>query len=180
VSLLTLYRMIVDLWSRERNSLELQQIPKTFYADVGSYIDDLKRQASLITDPVEKELLIEDLNVLLKAVRQLRSTRISKILRYVASNKSIPENLLSAEEKAFYDELKSLITRTERSIESKLLPSKKRALVLVRFLDDTDAFVGIDLNNYGPFRKEDVAAIPAEDAVRLKKAGKLQIVEVSR
>ena len=36
--------------------------------------------------------------------------------------------------------------------------------VLLRFLEKTPALVGIDLINYGPFEKEDIANIPRENA----------------
>ena len=36
--------------------------------------------------------------------------------------------------------------------------------ILVRFLKKTPALVGIDLLNYGPFEKENIASLPYENA----------------
>jgi len=34
----------------------------------------------------------------------------------------------------------------------------------VRILENTPALVGIDLKNYGPFQKEDIATLPVKNA----------------
>ena len=44
-------------------------------------------------------------------------------------------------------------------------------MVVVRFLTDTEAFVGGDMKVYGPFKREDVALIPAENAKILIRKG---------
>ena len=36
--------------------------------------------------------------------------------------------------------------------------------ILVRFLKPMEQFIGIDMNKYGPFHKEDVAKLPFENA----------------
>jgi len=46
-------------------------------------------------------------------------------------------------------------------IFSKLVHSRK---VIVRFLKPIEQFIGVDMNKYGPFLKEDVAILPFENA----------------
>jgi DNA replication factor GINS len=46
-------------------------------------------------------------------------------------------------------------------IFSKLVHSRK---VIVRFLKPIEQFIGVDMNKYGPFLKEDVAVLPFENA----------------
>jgi DNA replication factor GINS len=36
--------------------------------------------------------------------------------------------------------------------------------IVVRFLKPIEAFVGIDMNKYGPYEQEDVATLPFENA----------------
>jgi DNA replication factor GINS len=36
--------------------------------------------------------------------------------------------------------------------------------IVVRFLKPIEAFVGIDMNKYGPYAQEDVASLPFENA----------------
>jgi DNA replication factor GINS len=35
---------------------------------------------------------------------------------------------------------------------------------MVRFLDSMEQFVGVNMNKYGPFKKDDVAILPFENA----------------
>jgi len=50
-------------------------------------------------------------------------------------------------------------------------PSKLSELVLVRFLQDVPVIAGVDLKEYGPFKKEDIANLPKENADSLVKSG---------
>jgi DNA replication factor GINS len=51
-------------------------------------------------------------------------------------------------------------------------------LTIVRFLQPLPAIMGIDMKAYGPFKAEDVASIPQENAENLVKRGIAQRVEV--
>ncbi len=46
----------------------------------------------------------------------------------------------------------------------KLEQEEKQEYMIVRFLKETPALVGIDLLNYGPFEKEDIACLPFKNA----------------
>jgi len=49
--------------------------------------------------------------------------------------------------------------------------------VKVKFLENVDEFVGIDLKDYGPFFKGDIAEIPLENAKVLAEGKLVQILE---
>ena len=53
------------------------------------------------------------------------------------------------------------------SISSQILSKN----ILLSFLKPTNSFVGTDLNNYGPFKIEDVGLIPFQNAILLIKQG---------
>lgn len=53
-------------------------------------------------------------------------------------------------------------------IFSKLVHSRK---VIVRFLKPIEQFIGVDMNKYGPFLKEDVAVLPFENVRSLIEDG---------
>ena len=53
-------------------------------------------------------------------------------------------------------------------IFSKLVHSRK---VIVKFLKPIEQFMGVDMNKYGPFLKEDVAVLPFENARSLIENG---------
>ena len=49
--------------------------------------------------------------------------------------------------------------------------------VEIRFLKDVPTIVGADMKTYGPFKEEDVASLPAENAEVLIKRGVVVEVE---
>ena len=71
-----------------------------------------------------------------------------------------------------------LATIEGRSKILESISSRVRSIqVLVRFLKPTEQFIGIDMNRYGPFHKEDVAKLPLENARSLIGSG--EAVEVN-
>jgi len=50
---------------------------------------------------------------------------------------------------------------TPKPVEPRPEPSEK---VLVRFVQDVPVIAGVDLKEYGPFKKEDIATLPKENA----------------
>ena len=82
------------------------------------------------------------------------------------------------------EELKEIVTR-ERDLENIFKEvvggltrqTVKQGYVMVRFLKDVPSFVGIDLKVWGPFKKEDIAVIPYENAKALVKAGVVEEVK---
>ncbi len=59
------------------------------------------------------------------------------------------------------------------------IKEEKFNYVIVRFLKETPALVGIDLMNYGPFRKEDIASLPLENVKILINEKFAEKVEIS-
>ncbi|MHA1291708.1 MAG: DNA replication complex subunit Gins51 [Promethearchaeota archaeon] len=66
------------------------------------------------------------------------------------------------EEKIFNGD--SEIVPLEDKISEKNAVQKDIQYVILRFLKETPPLVGIDLLNYGPFEKEDIASIPYKNA----------------
>ncbi len=63
----------------------------------------------------------------------------------------------------------------ERTVYSPLEDATER--VLVTFKTPVPKFVGVDMKVYGPFSEGDVAFIPSENAVALKRRGVVEVVE---
>ena len=51
--------------------------------------------------------------------------------------------------------------------------------VTLRFAKNIPAIIGLDMKTYGPFKVEDVASLPVENAKMLVKQGLAVLVEVS-
>ncbi|MGC8999287.1 MAG: hypothetical protein ACP5JW_07900, partial [Candidatus Bathyarchaeia archaeon] len=63
----------------------------------------------------------------------------------------------------------------------KLTITRERASkkILLRFLKDVPAIVGQDMKIYGPFKAEDVASVPVENAKILIRQGLAEEINVS-
>ena len=89
--------------------------------------------------------------------------------------------ILDAEQDSF--KRKDFVLMATLSGRSKILESisyKVRSKqILVRFLKPMEQFIGIDMNKYGPFHKEDVAKLPFENARSIIDSGEaIEIIVV--
>ncbi len=150
-----MYRRILDFWISEREGKELQKLPDGFIEEVNRYLENLGRGA----EGVRGKLMQEELKRAKNALNEMRLLRKSKICRdFLAGNLDL-ERLLD-EEKGFFK---------ERGTEKKAAEVTKK--ILARLLGDVPPFVGVDLKTYGPYKTEDVALLPAQNAEALIKRG---------
>ena len=62
--------------------------------------------------------------------------------------------------------IQSIITGKSKLVES-ISNDFKTKPVIIRFLKDTDQILCVDSEKYGPYRVEDIATLPNEDAQQL-------------
>ena len=62
--------------------------------------------------------------------------------------------------------ISAIINGKSKFLES-LAQNHKTKKVVIRFLNEVDEIVGVDLEKYGPFKTEDIATIPYENAQAL-------------
>ncbi|MBS7621824.1 hypothetical protein KEJ32_06920, partial [Candidatus Bathyarchaeota archaeon] len=72
---------------------------------------------------------------------------------------------------AYQSFVSDLIQRQTINLQRELKQERK---IVLRFLKDTPTIVGLDLKTYGPFKAEDVASLPVENAEMLVKRGLAQ------
>ena len=155
---------------RETENESIQEIDPNFYTTISDFIGKLKREEY---DNVEAKIKEELVNITTNLTTLLLNIRLSKA-------KSVDRldfgNLLD-EEKFVLDGEEELRERTEmilsatlngrtRVLETTSQKNKTKSLV-VRFLEEVDQIVGADLEKYGPFKSEDIATLPYENAQAL-------------
>ena len=155
---------------RETENETIQEIEPNFYRDLSDFIGNLKKQEFDGVESKIKESLIKMATDLTSLLIDVRLNKISK------SDKIAFENLLD-EEKFIIDseeeksERKEMILSATINGKSKFLESlsqnHKTKTIVIRFLKEVDTFVGADLRKYGPFKTEDIATIPYENAQAL-------------
>jgi len=172
VSLSLLGRLIEE----EMADNDLRSIPADIYRTVALHLKNARNSNQLDESLVthlrlrEKELILNlTLNLLklrltkAKNSKGLREANLLPEERYILEAEDLVERRLSKIENA----LKSGQTSLLANIEEKHI----KKLVTLRFLKSFDALVGVDLKRYGPFKPEDVATVPLENAKPLIEQG---------
>lgn len=154
---------------REAESDSVQELDPGFYRTLSEFLGDLERQEF---DGVEDKIKRSMIATATELTELLVGMRLSKI----SAEKTQAGNLLD-EEKFILDAHEQQAERTGMILSatlhgrSKLLESvsqkHKTQPVIVRFLQDVDEIVGADFEKYGPFKAEDIASIPYDNAQAL-------------
>jgi len=155
---------------RETESDTIQEIDPDFYRNLSDFIGDLKKQEFDGVESKIKEAIINTATELTSLLIKIRLDKISKLDNIDFKN-------LLDEEKFILDAEEDQRERTEMILsatingKSKLLESisqnHKTKMVVIRFLQEVDEIIGADLEKYGPFKIEDIATIPYENAQAL-------------
>jgi len=155
---------------RETESDSIQEINPNFYRGLSDFIGNLKKQEF---DGIESKIKQSLIDMASELTSLLLHTRLEKTI----SSDSIDFTNLLDEEKFILDAEEQKRERTEMILsatingKSKFLESisqnHKTKTIVLRFLQEVDEIVGADLQKYGPFKPEDIATIPYENAQAL-------------
>lgn len=170
-----LYTTLYHLWETEKEQLALQPLNRTFFQDLSRYVKSLREEVQSLDEKTWKaELLIEEQKRIKTLLLDLIVTRFQKMLDAIKEERDLTPNQLTIEEEYSYNGLQLTWKHTQTiaadilrgrppKIASDLLMTKPKRL-LIRFLQAIPAIVGPDMKTYGPFKEEDVAYLPIENA----------------
>ena len=155
---------------RETENDSLLEIKPNFYQNLSDFIGNLRKQEF---DDVENKIK----DTMIEMVTELTSLLIHIRLEKISNSNDFDISYLLDEEKFILDSQEEQNERTEMILsatingKSKFLESlaenHKIKKVVIRFLSEVDEIVGADLEKYGPFKAEDIATIPYENAQAL-------------
>ena len=155
---------------RETENDSLLEINSNFYRDLSDFIGNLKKQEFDGTENKIKDAMIEMATELTSLLVHIRLDKISKSF-------DLETEYILDEEKFILDSQEEQQERTEMILsaaingKSKFLESltqdHKTKRIVIRFLNEVDEIIGVDLEKYGPFKPEDIATIPYENAQAL-------------
>ena len=155
---------------RETENDSLLEINPNFYRFLSDFIGNLRKQEF---DEVENKIK----DTMIEMASELTSLLINIRLEKISNSNDFDIGHLLDEEKYILDsqdeqnERKEMILSATINGKSKFLESlaenHKIKKIVIRFLADVDEIVGADLEKYGPFKTEDIATIPYENAQAL-------------
>ena len=153
---------------QEFQTEEIQELNTTFFRNLSNFIGNLKNEEY---DGIENKTK----NNMITIATSLTELLINKRLEKMSSESSY--SILTDEEKFVFDSNDEMNERNDMIIsgiingKSKFLETTstkhKTKPITVRFVKEFDEIVGVDLEKYGPFKPEDIATIPNENAQAL-------------
>ena len=170
---------ILELLKKETQIPKIQAISPDIYRKIAQIIRDLSIQKY---ENLELDVHHELIKLLTLSTKSLFELRIRKLLEssngqhlsYPSLLSSDDYSKLTDEEKFIFEEERKVSQRKELIIQSliggnvnnldtisRIIRSK---MTIIRFLESTDQFMGVDMAKYGPFIKEDIAILPFENA----------------
>jgi DNA replication factor GINS len=168
---------IMELLKKETQVPKIQGVSPDIYKKIAQLIKELSIQKY---EDLELDVHHELIRLLILSTKSLIELRTRKLLEN--SNGNLASSSLSTddyskltdEEKYIFEEerkvsqrkdliTQSLINGNVNNLDSisRIIRSK---MIIIRFLESTDQFMGVDMAKYGPFIKEDVAILPFENA----------------
>ncbi|MDH3658267.1 MAG: hypothetical protein OEM77_09065 [Nitrosopumilus sp.] len=155
---------------RETENDSILEIDPNFYRNLADFIGNLRKQEF---DDIENKIK----NTMIEMVTELTSLLIQIRLDKISKTSDLEISYLLDEEKFILDSQEDQKERIEMILsatingKSKFLESlaqnHKTKKIVIRFLNKVDEIVGADLEKYGPFKIEDIATIPYENAQAL-------------
>ena len=155
-----------------------QPVPHNFYQNISNLVSLLKEQNEKenngAREKISKEINSNLINLVVRLTTLIFVLRCKKIFNSSKSQNMFEYSNLTDEEKyVFFGNrereqrinivLKMLLEGKSKTLE-KIVSSINQNFVIIRFLDSMEQFVGVNMNKYGPYQRDDVAILPFENA----------------
>jgi len=167
----------MELLKKETQIPKILAISPDVYKKIAQLIKELSIQKY---EDLELDVHQELIKLIVLSTKSLIELRTKKLLENSNANLTYPSlstddySKLTDEEKYIFEEERKVSQRKDLIIQSltdgnvnnldsisRIIRSK---MIIIRFLEATDQFMGVDMARYGPFIKEDVAILPFENA----------------
>jgi DNA replication factor GINS len=162
-----------------------QPVPHNFYQNIANLVSLLKEQNEKrypelqkendgTTEKISQQINSNLVNLIVKLTTLIFILRCKKIFNSSNSQRIFEYSNLTDEEKyVFFGNrereqriniiLNMLLEGKSKTLE-KIVSSINQNFVIIRFLDSMEQFVGVNMNKYGPYQRDDVAILPFENA----------------
>lgn len=174
-----MYNELYEAWRKERESVEIQGLPRDFFVRLANYVKKIKEESRMLDEKTTKARLMQrEFKNVKKMVKDLIRIRYEKALRKTITGKIVHGEVLTTEEEKLHREIlppvESYQALSKGILRGRIPPTERKEkpkMMIVRFLQEIPAIIGSDMKTYGPFKSEDIATLPAENARILVKQG---------
>jgi DNA replication factor GINS len=182
-----MYNELYDAWKNELENTELVELTPDFYLRLAEYSRKLREEGRMLDKrTVKAKLLEKEMQNAKRMIRELIRARYRKLLACSAKGEKLAAGVLTPEEEKIYTStpsftatFKGLMKNVLRGNAPKIDTRREHKRAVLRFLKEVPAVIGGDMKTYGPFKVEDVASLPVENAKILVKQGLAEKVDVN-
>jgi DNA replication factor GINS len=164
LALKDVYKML----EKEIETPTLQSIEPDTFQKIAEALGSLKGQVYEGIEAKVRDRMVEMLKISSILIIETRQAKIS------SSEETLDYSKLTDEEKYILDgkresnkrvdEVVAALVKGRPKVLESISTKMRSKQIVVRFLKPIEAFVGIDMNKYGPYTQEDVASLPFENA----------------
>ena len=175
---------------------ELGSLTIDFYQRLAGYFKKMKETIeNSKTDSLNVHLLRSEMNNAEKMLTDIVERRNTKLSKKLIQGRKIDLEHLPTEESKLYSEVFSVFNAHKRFLdnilkgiameanfgksETILSNNGIKSKAILRFLKQVPSIIGSDMKTYGPFKAEDVASVPEENAKILIKQGLAKRIEMT-
>jgi DNA replication factor GINS len=181
------YNEIYEAWKRELESSELEKLPPDFYSKISDYMKKLKEESRMLDRRTAKAYLLKkELRNAKHIINDLIQARYRKLVGKMVKGTKVPSDFLTIEEEKVYKGIQpfaeaysSFVKEILGGRSAKISVAQDHKRLALRFLQDTPSIIGADMKAYGPFKTEDIASLPVENAKIMIKQGLAEGIEIS-
>jgi len=174
-----MYDELFEAWRKEIGNPAIQSLPRDFYARLADYMRRIREERRMMDeDSLRGRLLKKEEENVRRMISDLVQARHNKLMHMIARGETVPLTALTEEEENLYNGLVLHVEAYKNLLEDILYGQKPRAkrektkgFLVVRILREIPQIIGVDMKTYGPFKPEDVATLPEENAKALIKQG---------
>jgi DNA replication factor GINS len=164
LALKDVYKML----EKEIETPTLQSIEPDTFQKIAEALGSLKDQPYEGVEAKVRDRMVEMLeisSILMIETRQVKISSSEEILDYsklTEEEKYILDGKRESNKRV--DEVVAALVKGRPKVLESISSKMHSKQIVVRFLKPIEAFVGIDMNKYGPYAQEDVASLPFENA----------------
>jgi len=159
-----IYRLIES----ESKSDRLGKLPKSFYEDVSCHMNKIMKGINQNDKNIISKLAFKERELLGNLIDRLIDLRLKKANTLDDTENLTPEERYIIESLSLFSKrlkkVSAAIKNGQSSRLEKISTMLSSRFTIVKFLQSNPSIMGIDLKKYGPFREEDIAIIPQENA----------------
>ena len=159
---------VFKMLEKEIETSTLQSIELDTFQKIAEALGSLKDQPYEGVEAKVRDRMVEMLeisSILMIETRQVKISSSEEILDYsklTDEEKYILDGKRESNKRV--DEVVAALVKGRPKVLESISSKMRSKQIVVRFLKPIEAFVGIDMNKYGPYAQEDVASLPFENA----------------